>query len=390
HSLNSQYMFDSGKYMVIYSQNLGLMSIEVLLHRLFDSTGILVFQYLVAFLLTIGILSGYYITGYLSGNNRKAQFYYLLFMFTCFPMYGYVPYIYGDLSSTIFLLCTVWCLFSYISQPKVYKLLLFAMLAGVTVQLRQNTLVAMIAIFLVLVIRLSHGNKKQTVLLGLALLAGIILCNWGIKSQYDIPKDAESIPPLTYVYMGLNDSDENAPGWYDQSGLNLFIESDFDTEVTNQRTLQLLDERLEEYMHSPSYMFDFIRRKIITQWEVPMYHCIPMTYAHTEERGKLATSIYERTGLGGIIEKYMKIYQLLLYGGILFLLLKRIRNYPKIEWYVLLIAAFGGFLFSVIWEAKTRYVFPYLLMLVPYMAVAMSEFNLKVNTRFIEKKEVVE
>lgn len=78
------------------------------------------------------------------------------------------------------------------------------------------------------------------------------------------------------------------------------------------------------------------------------------------------------------MERYMKVYQLLLYGGIFILLLTRIRKPTDITWYLLLIAAFGGFLFSLIWEAKTRYVFPYFLMLIPYLAMFLGEIKKEV------------
>lgn len=71
----------------------------------------------------------------------------------------------------------------------------------------------------------------------------------------------------------------------------------------------------------------------------------------------------------------MKAFQLLLYGSIFFLLIIRRRDYNSIESYVLLIAVFGGFLFSLMWEAKTRYVMPYLFMQIPYMAIGVNEFT---------------
>lgn len=69
----------------------------------------------------------------------------------------------------------------------------------------------------------------------------------------------------------------------------------------------------------------------------------------------------------------MKIYQLVVYGSILFLLIRKRKRWEHIEKYVLLIAVFGGFLFSLMWEAKTRYVFPYLIMELPYIALGIKE-----------------
>ena len=91
------------------------------------------------------------------------------------------------------------------------------------------------------------------------------------------------------------------------------------------------------------------------------------------EQLPLVKNIYEHGKLGKFIEAGMKLFQMLMYGGILFLLVTRRREYVEIEKYLLLIAVFGGFLFSLMWEAKTRYVLPYLFMQIPYMAMGVGE-----------------
>ena len=67
----------------------------------------------------------------------------------------------------------------------------------------------------------------------------------------------------------------------------------------------------------------------------------------------------------------MNIYQILVYGGVLFLLAEKRRQWTTIENYILLICVFGGFLFSLMWEAKTRYVFPYFIAMIPYGAAGV-------------------
>ena len=85
----------------------------------------------------------------------------------------------------------------------------------------------------------------------------------------------------------------------------------------------------------------------------------------------------------------MKVFQLTLYSAILFLLIARRRDEGSIEKHVLLIAVVGGFLFSLIWEAKTRYIFPYLLMQLPYMAVGVNEILKIMEARILRTKQVV-
>ena len=94
-----------------------------------------------------------------------------------------------------------------------------------------------------------------------------------------------------------------------------------------------------------------------------------MTYATDNERSAFGESLY--TGLPNrILQKMMDSYQLLIYSLVLFLLIytKRKKKKMDLEWYVLLIAVIGGVLFHELWEAKSRYVFSYFIMMIPMAA----------------------
>lgn len=101
-----------------------------------------------------------------------------------------------------------------------------------------------------------------------------------------------------------------------------------------------------------------------------MYQCLAMNNCFAGEQSGFAQQVY----FGSLriwIERFMNIYQLIIYGGIFVLLIQKWKDFERIEYFVLLIGVFGGFLFSLIWEAKTRYIFPYLLFMMPYAAVGL-------------------
>lgn len=68
----------------------------------------------------------------------------------------------------------------------------------------------------------------------------------------------------------------------------------------------------------------------------------------------------------------MNGYQLLIYGSVLAFVIVGLKKRCPLERYLLLIAVFGGFLFSVLWEGKARYVYPYFLMMIPYASVGVA------------------
>lgn len=172
--------------------------------------------------------------------------------------------------------------------------------------------------------------------------------------------------------MGLND-DYGQAGWYNGYNYNAFDEVEYDLERAGERARKDLQTYIDLYSDNPRYMLDFFVRKMNAQWNAPMYQGIAMNARIVEEQPPLVDDIFHHGSVSKLIESMMKIYQLLLYGSILFLLAAKRKYIAQIEWYALLIAVFGGFLFSLIWEAKTRYVLPYLFMQIPYMAVGVNE-----------------
>ena len=61
------------------------------------------------------------------------------------------------------------------------------------------------------------------------------------------------------------------------------------------------------------------------------------------------------------------------------------KRWSNIENYLLLIGVFGGFLFTLIWEAKTRYAFPYYILMIPYAAIGIDLLLKKINETISKK-----
>lgn len=123
-----------------------------------------------------------------------------------------------------------------------------------------------------------------------------------------------------------------------------------------------------------------------SQWNAPMYQSIAMNESVGGEQLPVVRELFARGRLAELLALWMKIFQLLMYGGILFLLLYRRDKFMPMEWYLLLIAVFGGFLFSLMWEAKTRYILPYLFMQIPYMAMGINEIITVMEQKIEQKK----
>ena len=330
------------------------------------------FRYFLVFLLPLLVLSGDRIVRFFSGEDIRAECYYLLFSLFCIPIYPYLNFIYGDLIATVMGTFSVWMYLSCMKRFSWGRLLLFALAAGAAVVLKKNFLILAIALMIVMLCKVLFEWSRRNLLIMATFVAGIVLMNAAVWYTYRNirPDKAWAVPGLLWVVMGLNDEGVN-PGWYNDYSLDTFEAAGDDAAVAKQKAWEDLRDKIDFFIHDPVYMADFFARKVNSQWNAPMYQCVVMN--GNVDREKLlfpASDLYRGTRVGKGINYFMEVYQMFMYGSILLWLVLCRKEIIRIEKYVLLIAIFGGFIFSVIWEAKARYVLPYLFMQVPYMALA--------------------
>ena len=382
---------DAGKYLALYPQQLGMVTLLRCLNIFFKDNDYLMFQYLTAVLLPAIIVPGVKAVRYISKDNARIELFYLLFVFTCFPMYAYTPYVYGDLISIEIGMIAVWAYFSCLERFSIWKLVWLGASIGFAVILRKNIIILAIALLIAAVIKIVCDSQKRrhVIAMGIAVIVGIFAFQLFIELMYHNVRDneADALPAITHIVMGLND-DYGYPGWYNGYGYNLFTACDNDATATAKRAMVDLRSYLDMYKRDPSYMVDFFTRKMLAQWNAPLYQCIVMNGRVTQEQGKIADNIYQQKRLYKWISNYMKVFQLILYASILFLLIVKRKEWGSIEKYALLIAVIGGFFFSLMWEAKTRYVMPYLLMQLPYMAIGANEILKFIEAGYLKSQHI--
>lgn len=246
------------------------------------------------------------------------------------------------------------------------------LILGLAVQLRTNVWIMVIAFLITIVVKLIGKWDRRILATGICALAGVVLihaAHWGWYADKVDPK-AQSVPASLYFIMGLND-DYQRNGWYNNYNYHAFAISDYDVKTANAKAREDFQTYINLYTSQPEYFVDFFERKMNAQWNAPMYQCLKMNNNIEEKLNPLLADIYDGQRVGKLIDWGMKVYQLLLYAAILVWTVTSLKKQKGVEQYILLIAVFGGFLFSLIWEAKTRYMFPYLLLMLPYGAMGV-------------------
>lgn len=363
-----------GCYMARYRQQLGMVTLLRGFFLLFGAGNYQSYQYFLALLVPVIILSGCQILRRISGNNGRAEWFFLSLSLTCFPMYAYTAFVYGDLASTAFALLAAWCFLSCLERFSLPGAAALAFCVGTALQLRQNTIIIFIAFWITAAVKLLQKRDFRILAAGCSVLAGALLSQALINGLYRNVGDenADSIPATLHIAMGMHDRD-GRPGWYDGYVQDAFTASGEDGALAREMGRRDIRDSLARFRENPVYMFHFYARKINSQWQAPMYQCIAMNSLITKEQSPLIGMIFTRSPLHRCIRLYMKAFQVFLYGCVLlWLALHRKKGLP-VESCTLLIAVFGGFLFSILWETKTRYVMPYMLLLLPYFAMGMQD-----------------
>lgn len=363
-----------GRYLARYDHLLGLTTLLRGLFLIFGRDNYVAFQYFNAVMLPLIVFSGCQIVRKLSGNNDRAEAYYLILIGTCFPMYAYTAFVYGEVSSTAAVLSASWLLLSCLEKFTLPKVIALALMSGIAVQLRKNTLIILIAFIIVVLVRLFRQLDWRVLVTGLSVLVGVLLVQSMVRGIYrDVwDEEARAIPAILYAAMGLREPDGH-PGWNNNYEYIIFAENEDDVEVTTEIAIENIKESLEHFREDPGYMWYFFKTKINAQWQAPMYQSIVMNNNIVREQSRIVQMIYKEEILGKLVKVYMKAFQLFMYGCILLWLLTHWKEKMVIEKYVLLIAVFGGFLFSIIWEAKTRYIMPYMILMIPYFSMGLDE-----------------
>ncbi len=384
-------------YLSYYPQQVGLMAFFEVLIRLWNLLPLSLEPYhfikCLYVVLTCIIVFYQYKSVHLLWDSPKADCIYLILAGANLPLIMYSSFVYGEIPSFAALSMGLYYLLQILKtlpspaeetnrkhSPAALGRKVALSLLGLTlaVMLRKNSLVVIIAVLLVVLLEWCRNHKHiLLVYSALCLILSLTILPATTKI-YELRAGntlQSGVPAMSYFAMGMQES-SRGNGWYNGFNFNTYQQTGMDTEATVSLSRQAIAERMAEFKKDPGYAASFYLGKFLSQWADGTYASRQATLATLGPRHPAAETIY--TGrLSGFYIGFNNLYQTVMYLGcftaILNLLLKNRshRLYP----FVGLIGAFGGFLFHMIWEANSRYIFLYSLMLLPYAAYGLSNLS---------------
>ena len=367
-------------YISAYPHQLGLIALLERLYRIFGWENYRAFQALNALGAAGIVFVGHRLAARISGREETGVWF-LLLMFFCWPLIIYVAFIYGEILSIFFSLLSLDILMGYLGKKRKRDILYLALSITAACLIRSNCYIVLAAIGCVLAVKAVGEKTFRHLAALLSCILLFFLAHTALVKSYEqrIGIDlSQGMPSILWITMGTQEGENGKEaGWYNHLySWDIFVEeTGLNQEESVRRAEEILEAEAEKYREDPSYMLDFYGRKIVSQWCEPTYASLVETnhYDTDTKRGFLMEGFYKGR-LWQPFVRLMDVYQSFVYCGALGFLLFLIRRKIPVEQLGLIITVIGGFLFYIVWEAKSRYVFPYFVMLIPMAASGWDSF----------------
>lgn len=374
---NNYTAFAEGEYLHHYPFQLGMIALLEIVYRIFGVENYLAFQFLnVAAIVGIIYLLNL-ITEELFDEQEVVKIEAVL-SFGMLPLYLFATFIYGDIIGFAFGTGAVYFCIKYLKYEKIKDLLLAGSLFMPAVIVKSNIYVWMVAFVIAIVIKMLQRRKWYL----LPLLVVIILFSQtgvkGINVMYanraDMDEMWDGIPKVAWVAMSLQeaDEDENGCGWYNGYNWTVYDYNDYDEAATTKACIENIEESLARLVNNPKDAVYFFYKKFVSQWNAPTFQAMITNewYSrYTENRYALGDFLIYGFGRT-ILYQLMNVYHLIMFvlsaAGCWYIM----KNW-RLERAYFVLNIFGGFLFHMIWEAQSRYILGYYVLMLPVAAVGL-------------------
>ena len=442
---NTDIIHPTVSYLSYYPQQIGLMAFLELLLRIWNLTGLSVPAWHFIKLVYVCLLCGAIWFQYLSlqylwpENYKNISCCYLVLVCCNLPMIMYSSFVYGEIPSFAALSVGCYLLLRLLGSSSRILFTGFGSILFLTlsVMLRKNSLIPVIAVLLVLLFEALRPGRNGKMRLGLLIMA-VCLAVTSVSvlplTQKIYEKKAgntlsSGVTAMSYLAMGMQEASRGC-GWYNGFNIDTYDTAGMDTALANEISRLAIDERLAYFLEHPGYTADFYLHKHLSQWADGTYASRQATLATYGGRSAFFKEVYEGSLSGGYIE-WCNAWQNVLYLGVLVFCIGSLKKRresraaghmdgrtadrivghttrhtadhmadqldadqlgadrhgadrhgadrlgadrhgadrlgaDRLYIYVGLIAVLGGFLFHIFWEANSRYIFSYSLLLMPY------------------------
>ncbi len=370
-------------YFRIYPYQLGLVKFYAFFFEISKGNGYEVIQTVNALCVGLSNYAGYRITKDLF-KTKEAQLLYLICTICFVPLCLYAFFIYGESMGTCGALLAVWGFLGYNRTEgkrtvKIGYWVLAAVALAITYIVRGALIIVWIAMAIIQVLLFLQEKRWKVLVATLALAVVTVGSSTLLLKQVERSQDVQlnqGMPMILCMTMGLQEHPEpgKGQGSYNNYDWELYQQCGLDESMAVPVAKKDIAQRLRYWSDNPGAAVTFFKEKLLNQWIDPTFNVFVMTDTF-RERPEWVADIYKEESKQGItvfLNEYQAVGYLALFGYFVWIIAKK-RNPKECLPGLILV---GEFLFSAIWEAKGRYVYPYAVLAIPCMAGGLAVYGI--------------
>ena len=320
------------------------------------------------------ILVAIYKIGNMISKNHKVNKVRLMVLFLTFlslPMLS--TFVYGDIPSLAFALLSVYYMMKFVDYNKLKYFTLATIFSMIAYMFRMNSLIFVIATVIYLLFNLftkiTSKTVKENIINALLIVIFIVvsivpaqIVNDYYINKYNLDKSKE-YPNISYILMGMSES-WRGNGWYNEDIGEPALKN---PESSKEEYAEKIKDRLTYFSQNMGYTFRFYTMKLASMWSENTYSAVRLNLLHESEDDYL-----------NVIKEPLTFYQkalLILMCVCSIIVLIQNRKNLSVNVIYLLLIFMGGFAFHIIWEAKSRYIIPYIVVLIPIASIEINKLK---------------
>lgn len=384
-------MLGFGRYLYVYPHQLGLAT----LWRPFAAAGlgvhgIFTFNLLMAFTANFALWQS---ARLVYGENRAAVNYICIMQFLFFPHLFFILFAYGTTSGLCLICLAVYFAVKYLKGKGRAGGILCVLFASLSCVVRNNNEIGVIAIGVGFALYAVRDKKPALLVYPAAMLAAAVLSlslvKWGYAMESKMPV-GEGMPKTLWTAMGLQDNDSRMDGWSNAYNEQTYLHCHYDGREASAKAAADIRERLGYFAANPDKAYRFFKNKLCSTWTEPTFQSLwsgPLSDCGQTVKTSFLKNLYGGGAGYDALNGFGSVITALIYGSALAGLIFRFAARRKIGFFgcVTLMYLVGGFLFHLVWETKSQYVYPYVYLLIPFAMGSIAELAKAADARIAGK-----
>lgn len=374
----------SDSYLHMYPYQSGYILFLYVFMNLFGFSNYLAVRVFNIVLVVLGIYFMSRLTGVIFPNDQIAEKNSLLISTLFSPFIFTATLIYGNLPSISFCLGACYFLLRVFRNRETIQIsygLLSIFFVFLALWFKPNSLIFLIGLIFYLLTEFVGRKKIKILILVIVNLCVYILASslpvMMVENKHNVDISHNVLPKTAWIAMSLQNSYPRADGWYNDYAVNLYQKYNGDTQKIDSIAKKDIANRLRSFLHDPNEAINFMSNKITSQWSEPTFESLEIVFGSAETipnnlspDSKLQSSMHQGL-LRRIYIMWCDSIQTLIYISS-FILIIKLRKNLSMKQLLPAIIMMGGLLFHAFWEAKSLYVLPYFMLLIPYAATCFA------------------